>query len=67
MIKVPLMNASQEEEMFYDQLRLWGQNELAPYALEWDGEEELPAPILSEAEGLGLYALTFKEDQEGSS
>ena len=65
MLKVPLMNASQEEEMFYDQLRNWGQNELAPHALEWDEEEELPAPILSEAEALGLYSLTFKEEQDG--
>jgi alkylation response protein AidB-like acyl-CoA dehydrogenase len=65
MLKVPLMNASQEEEMFYDQLRNWGQNELAPHALEWDEEEELPAPILSEAEALGLYSLTFKENQDG--
>jgi alkylation response protein AidB-like acyl-CoA dehydrogenase len=49
-----------------DMVRGFAAEKIAPFAAQWDEEKTIPRGVLKEAAGLGLAAITVREDNGGS-
>ena len=49
-----------------DMVKGFAAEKIAPFAAQWDEEKTIPREVLKEAAGLGLAAITVKEDHGGS-
>ena len=47
-------------------VRGFAAEKIAPYAAQWESEKAIPRQILKEAAGLGLAAITVREESGGS-
>ena len=57
---------SEEQNILYNTAREFGEETIAPYALDWEKKEEIPRKLLKEAGTLGLGGIIVSEE-EGSS
>jgi len=57
---------SEEQQAIFDMARDFGQNAIAPHALEWDQNQQMPKDMLRDAAGLGLAAIYVPEEHGGS-
>jgi butyryl-CoA dehydrogenase len=57
---------SEEQKMFQSMVRDFVDNEIAPYAAEWDETEEFPHDTVKKMADLGLYGLHMPEEYGGS-
>jgi len=57
---------TEEQKMFQSMLRDFVDNEIAPYAAEWDETNEWPADALRKMADLGLFGLHLPEEYGGS-
>lgn len=58
---------TEEQRAFQQTVRAFAQNEMAPFAKEWDENYIFPVETLQKAAGLGLAAICVKEDVGGSN
>ena len=57
---------SEEQTAIYDMAHAFGQEKIAPHALTWDEDGELPRAVLQEAAALGFATLYVPEDLGGT-
>ena len=57
---------SEEQQAIFDMAKDFGQNAIAPHALEWDQNQQMPKDMLRDAAGLGLAAIYVPEEHGGS-
>ncbi|XDZ66371.1 acyl-CoA dehydrogenase family protein [Alphaproteobacteria bacterium LSUCC0684] len=57
---------SEEQQAVFDMALDFGQNAIAPHALAWDQNQEMPKDMLREAAALGLAAIYVPEEHGGS-
>ena len=57
---------NEEQKMFQAMVRDFVDNEIAPYAAEWDDTEEFPHDTVKKMAELGLYGLHMPEEYGGS-
>jgi len=57
---------SEEQQAIFDMARDFGQSAIAPHALDWDQNQQMPKDMLREAAGLGLAAIYVPEEHGGS-
>jgi alkylation response protein AidB-like acyl-CoA dehydrogenase len=57
---------TEEQKMFQSMLRDFVNNEISPYAGEWDESEEFPAETIKKMAELGLCGLHLPEEYGGS-
>ncbi|QIG47321.1 acyl-CoA dehydrogenase [Nordella sp. HKS 07] len=55
-----------EQTQIRDMVRGFAAEKIAPYAAQWESEKAIPRQILKEAAGLGLAAITVREESGGS-
>ncbi|PZU85336.1 MAG: acyl-CoA dehydrogenase [Shinella sp.] len=59
-------NLSDQQQAFVDMATEFADDELAPFALEWDQNKHFPVDTLRKAGGLGLGAICVADDVGGS-
>ena len=53
-------------ELIRDQVRRFGEREVAPHAQEWHRRDELiPLPVIEELAGIGVFGMTIPEEHGG--
>ena len=57
---------SEEQQAIFDMARDFGQSAIAPHALDWDQNQQMPKDMLREAAELGLAAIYVPEEHGGS-
>ena len=57
---------SEEQNILYNTAREFGEETIAPNALEWEKNEEIPRELLKEAGNLGLGGMIVSEEDGGS-
>lgn len=57
---------SEEQQAIFDMAYDFGQSAIAPHALAWDQNQEMPKEMLREAAALGLAAIYVPEEHGGS-
>ena len=57
---------SEEQNILYNTAREFGEETIAPNALEWEKNEEIPKELLKEAGNLGLGGMIVSEEDGGS-
>ena len=57
---------NEEQSMFQAMVRDFVDNEIAPYAAEWDESEEFPHEVVRKMAEVGLYGLHMPEEYGGS-
>ena len=57
---------SEEQNILYNTAREFGEETIAPNALEWEKDEEIPRELLKEAGNLGLGGMIVSEEDGGS-
>lgn len=57
---------SEEQQAMFDMAYDFGQSAIAPHALAWDQNQEMPKEMLREAAALGLAAIYVPEEHGGS-
>jgi len=55
-----------DQTQIRDMVRGFAAEKIAPYAAQWESEKAIPRQILKEAAGLGLAAITVREESGGS-
>ena len=61
-----LIEIPEECSMLRSTLMDWAKATITPHAQSWDHEEELPAPLLREADELGLNLIALPEERGGA-
>jgi len=57
---------SEEQQAIFDMAHDFGQSAIAPYAIAWDENGEMPKDMLREAASLGLASIYVPEEHDGS-
>jgi alkylation response protein AidB-like acyl-CoA dehydrogenase len=57
---------SEEQQAIFDMAHDFGQSAIAPYAIVWDENGEMPKEMLREAASLGLASIYVPEEHGGS-
>jgi len=57
---------SEEQQAIFDMAHDFGQSAIAPYAIAWDENGEMPKDMLREAASLGLASIYVPEEHGGS-
>ena len=57
---------SEEQQAIFDMAHDFGQTSIAPHAITWDENGEMPKDMLREAAGLGLASIYVPEEHGGS-
>ena len=57
---------SEEQNILYNTAREFGEETIAPNAIEWEKKEEIPRELLKEAGTLGLGGMIVSEEDGGS-
>ena len=57
---------SEEQQAIFDMAHDFGQSAIAPYAIAWDENGEMPKEMLREAASLGLASIYVPEEHGGS-
>lgn len=57
---------TKEQSMIREMVRDFAQNEIAPYAAQWDREEHFPYEVFQRMGRLGLLGLPFPEEYGGA-
>jgi alkylation response protein AidB-like acyl-CoA dehydrogenase len=57
---------NEEQQAIFDMAYDFGQSAIAPHAVAWDENSEMPKDMLREAAGLGLASIYVPEDHGGS-
>ena len=57
---------SEEQNILYNTAREFGDETIAPNAIEWEKNEEIPRELLKEAGKLGLGGMIVSEEDGGS-
>ena len=57
---------SEEQNILYNTAREFGEETIAPNAIEWEKKEEIPRELLKEAGTLGLGGIIVSEEDGGS-
>jgi len=57
---------SEEQQAIFDMAHDFGQSAIAPYAIVWDENGEMPKEMLCEAASLGLASIYVPEEHGGS-
>ena len=57
---------SEEQNILYNTAREFGEETIAPNAIEWEKKEEIPRKLLKEAGTLGLGGIIVSEEDGGS-
>ena len=57
---------SEEQNILYNTARDFGDQTIAPNAIEWERKEEIPRELLKEAGNLGLGGIIVSEEDGGS-
>jgi len=57
---------SEEQQAIFDMANDFGQSAIAPYAIAWDENGEMPKDMLREAASLGLASIYVPEEHGGS-
>ena len=57
---------SEEQNILYNTTREFGEETIAPNAIEWEKKEEIPRELLKEAGTLGLGGMIVSEEDGGS-
>ena len=57
---------SEEQQAIFDMAHDFGQSAIAPYAIAWDENGEMPKDMLREAAALGLASIYVPEEHGGS-
>jgi len=60
-------NLSQEQLAIREMVKTFADNEIAPYASDWDENHTFPVEVLKKAAALGLAGITIKNDVGGSA
>jgi alkylation response protein AidB-like acyl-CoA dehydrogenase len=60
------MLLTQEQELIRDSVRAFAQEQLAPFAAEWDRHSTFPRAALKALADLGLYGMTVPEQWDGA-
>ncbi|WP_234082733.1 acyl-CoA dehydrogenase family protein [Azonexus sp. R2A61] len=60
------MILTQEQEMIRDALRAFAQEQIAPFAAEWDRHSTFPRSALQGLAGLGVLGLVVPEEWDGA-
>ena len=60
------MLLTQEQEMIRDSMRAFAQEQLAPFAAEWDRDHTFPAEALKELGALGALGMVVPEEWGGA-
>lgn len=63
----PLIGLSDDQQVFYNLAKQFAENELAPYAAQWDEKGEFPVETFKKFGGLGFGGIFVKEDVGGSA
>lgn len=59
-------NMNEEQQLFYDTAYAFGQDQIAPNALQWERDGAIPREVLKEAGDLGFGGIYVPEDQGGT-
>ncbi len=57
---------SEEHEMLRTTVREFAENEIAPFAAQWDIDHHFPVDVVAKMGGLGLFGIVFPEQYGGS-
>ena len=57
---------SEEQNILYNTAREFGEETIAPNAIDWEKKEEIPRKLLKEAGTLGLGGIIVSEEDGGS-
>ena len=57
---------SEEQNILYNTAKEFGDETIAPNAIEWEKKEEIPRELLKEAGNLGLGGMIVSEEDGGS-
>ena len=57
---------SEEQNILYNTASDFGDETIAPNAIEWERKEEIPRELLKEAGNLGLGGIIVSEEDGGS-
>ena len=57
---------SDEQTAIFDMARAFGEEHIAPYALQWEKDENIPKELWPKLAELGFGALYVSEDKGGS-
>ncbi len=57
---------NEEQKMFQSMVRDFVDNEIAPYATQWDEEEQFPHEVVKKMAEVGLYGLHMPEEYGGT-
>ncbi len=59
-------NLNEEQQLFYDTAYAFGQDQIAPNALQWERDGAIPREVLKAAGDLGFGGIYVPEDQGGT-
>ncbi len=59
-------NLNEEQQLFYDTAYEFGQDQIAPNALQWERDGAIPREVLKAAGDLGFGGIYVPEDQGGT-
>lgn len=65
-VATPLLGLNETQKELYEMAKQFADQELAPYASEWDSKEFFPIDTMKKAAELGFGAVFVKEDVGGS-
>ena len=57
---------SEEQNILYNMAKDFGDETIAPNAVEWEKKEEIPRELLKQAGNLGLGGIIVSEEDGGS-
>lgn len=66
-VVAPTIGLSEDQESFYDLARGFADNEMKPYAQEWDATAHFPLDVYKKLAELGFAGIFVRDDVGGSS